>query len=169
MKIVCIFAKQLFAFKYENEPCNAFDFAMELWTDVNYLYSFALKNNIANIDKFVEETIEDVEQIQDLLIEIELGYKRLSDYFEPLQLKERKVKLGFHKGKIRQNNLRMYALKIDEEMFVITGAAIKMSQKMEAHIDTINELKKLNQAKAFLVNEDIVDEASFYELTFQHL
>jgi hypothetical protein len=104
-----------------------------------------------------------------LLNEIELGYKRLSDYFEPLQLKERKVKLGFHKGKIRQNNLRIYALKIDEEMFVITGAAIKMSQKMEAHFDTLNELKKLNQARAFLVNEDIVDGASFYELTIQHL
>ena len=69
------------------------------------------------------------------------------------------------KGKIEEykNTLRIYAIKIDENCFLITGGAIKMSQKMQDHPDSNNELSKINKAKEYLKDNDVVDEDSFYE------
>lgn len=50
---------------------------------------------------------------------------KLDAYFEPLQETERKSVLSLQKGKIRQNRLRLYALKIDMDCYVITGGAVK--------------------------------------------
>ena len=58
----------------------------------------------------------------------------------------------------------MYAIRIDNNCFVITGGAIKMSQKMQDHKDTQEELKKLNKAKDYLADNDVHDIDSFTEL-----
>ncbi|NLA24310.1 MAG: hypothetical protein GX879_05015, partial [Bacteroidales bacterium] len=63
-----------------------------------------------------------------------------------------------------ENQLRYYAIKIDDNCFLITGGAIKMSQKMQEHPDTNNELKKLNKAKEYFKEIGVFDAESFYEL-----
>ena len=40
MKIVRIFAKQLFAFQYNNEKMNELERLLSLWNDTAYLYEF---------------------------------------------------------------------------------------------------------------------------------
>jgi len=49
-------------------------------------------------------------------------------------------------------------------VYLITGGAIKMSQKMESHPDTAIELVKLANARNYLMQEDVIDDLSFYEL-----
>jgi hypothetical protein len=39
-----------------------------------------------------------------------------------------------------------------------------MSQKMESHPDTAIELVKLANARNYLMQEDVIDDLSFYEL-----
>lgn len=75
--------------------------------------------------------------------------------------------MAFHKGKIKKNRLRFYAIKLDANCFVITGGAIKMSQKMQDHPDTNNELIKLKKARAYLNINGVFDEDSFYELLIE--
>ena len=58
----------------------------------------------------------------------------------------------------------MYAIKIDANCFVITGGAIKMSQAMQDHPDSNNELAKIKAAKEYLQENSIFDIDSFYEL-----
>ena len=53
---------------------------------------------------------------------------------------------------------------LDENCFVITGGAIKMSQKMQDHPDTNNELEKLMEARRYLKSNDVFDDDSFFEL-----
>jgi Holliday junction resolvase RusA-like endonuclease len=88
-------------------------------------------------------------------------------YFEPLQNSERTKILAFQKGKIKRNRLRYYAIKIDLNCFAITGGAIKMSQTMQDHPDTDNELKKLANARAYLNKNGVLNEDSFFELLIE--
>lgn len=69
--------------------------------------------------------------------------------------------LSLQKG--RKNYLRIDALRIDDDCFVITGGAIKLTHLMEEREHTANELQKLEVAKQFLKANDIYDSDSFYE------
>jgi hypothetical protein len=46
---------------------------------------------------------------------------------------------------------------------LITGGAIKMTQTMQEHPDTSNELKKLNKVRDFLIEKNITFEDAFYD------
>jgi hypothetical protein len=50
-----------------------------------------------------------------------------------------------------------------QKFFLITGGAIKMTQKMQEHPDTTNELKKLKKVRDFLIENKITFEDSFYD------
>lgn len=164
MNIVRIFADQLFAFQYEGEADNEYDRLMELWTDVAYLRAYAKKNNITKVHKFVNTILENAREIQDFLENINQNKESYGFYFEPLQNSERTRVLALQKGKIKENILRYYALKLDDNCFIITGGAIKMSQRMQDHPDTDNELKKLEKARTHLNDNGVFDEDSFFEL-----
>jgi len=161
MKIVCIFTDRLFSFHYDGESDNEYDRLMELWTDVDYLYDFAHRNNVADIDAFVYDTLRDAENLQDF---IEETHPLLDAYFLPLDDIAWKTQyLSFQKGKIIRKRLRLYAIKLDDNCFVITGGAIKMSQAMQDHPDTDRELGKLKSARLFLHHNHVFDESSFFE------
>jgi hypothetical protein len=167
MKIVPIFADKLFAFHYKGEAVNEFDRLMDLWTDIAFLIDYLKENNITNVKKIVKDILQDAEQIQDFLDNISQNKEPYGFYFEPLQNSERNKLLAFQKGKIRENILRYYAIKLDENCFVITGGAIKMSQTMQEHPDTTNELKKLEKARAYLKQNGVFEEDSFFELLIE--
>ncbi len=170
MKIVVIFKEKLFSFHYENELDNEYDRLMNLWTDPGYLQAYAKKNNVKDVYGFIDDILQHAEEIQDFLENLSQNKKPFGFYFEPLQESEAKrTILPFQKGKIRKNQLRLYAIKLDANCFVITGGAIKMSQKMDAHPDTKNELVKLNNARNYLNKNGVVDEDSFVELLNENL
>lgn len=165
MKIVDIFAPQLYAFHYDGEADDEFNRLMDLWEDASFLYSYAKQNKIAKIQEFVENISDNLEKYQDYIDEICENKEPFSCLFVPLDKSEEHAKnLSFQKGKIYYNRLRFYAIKIDDDCYVITGGAIKMSQKMCEHPDTDIELKKLNDARDYLVQNGVFDEASLYEL-----
>lgn len=167
MKIICIFADQLFAFHYDNNEDNEYDRLMELWTDVGFLNEYAKINNIEDVNEFIIEILHDAEQIQDFLENLNQNNQSYGIYFEPLQESERKKQLPFQKGKIKWNRLRLYAIKLEENFYVITGGAIKMSQTMQEHPDTQHELTKLNAARAYFERNWVFDADSFYELLIE--
>jgi hypothetical protein len=107
--------------------------------------------------------------VQDFLDDISRKHDNLELYFEALEESERKrMTLSLQKGKMRRNKLRLYAVKIDTNCFVITGGAIKMSQRMDEHPDTNMELKKLNAAREYFRTNDVFDEDSFFELLIEN-
>lgn len=165
MKIVTIFAEKLFAFHYKDEVDNEFDRLMELWTNPQYLKKFAENNGIEDVEDYVLDRLSDAERIQDVLDEIETDELPLEQYFKPLFNKETTIKiLSLRKGKLKHNHLRIYAIKIDTDCFVITGGAIKMSQAMQDFPDTQIELDKLKAAQRYLNDNGVFDIDSFFEL-----
>jgi len=172
MKIVDIFAEEypekLYCFVYKINGVfldNEYDRLMDLWTDVSYLRNYAKQNKVDNINKFVQDRLEDAEKIQDFIDELLTNNQPLSFYFVPLFDKEVGFKvLSLRKGKTsKQDGLRLYAIKIDDDCFVITGGAIKMSQEMQNHPDTNLELEKINSAQEYLKENGVTDSDSFHE------
>ncbi len=57
--------------------------------------------------------------------------------------------------------LRLYAIKLDDGKFFITGGAIKLTHKMEEREHTAAELRKLERVRNFLMAESVYDSISF--------
>jgi len=176
LKIVRIFADSntLFSFHYENEEDNEYDRNIELWTNPEELLKFAKTHvKVTDYSKYVEERLEDAEQIIDLVEKLATDKTiKLEHFFEPLSEKEYSIKLlSFQKGKTkhsyRRNDLRFYAIRIDENLFVLTGGAIKVSQAMQESENTQKELDKLKKAKLYLQENGVFDNDSFFELIAQ--
>jgi len=167
MRIVNIFAENLFAFHYENEVFNEYERLMILWTDIEYLRTFAIRNNIKDRKLFVKNIRDDAEYIQDLMEEISNGKSKLEHFFRPLNDFETGERvLSLQKGKLKQCELRLYAVRIDNNLFVITGGAIKLQHifKMDEHPDTQQEKVKMEKARDYLLENGVFNEDSFFEL-----
>src|SRR5690606_33396426 len=157
MKIVNIFAYRLFAFHDAGEEDNEYDRLLDLWTDTEYVREFLLANKQdipkhKSIEQYIRYIREDAIAIDEQLITItEEKEEKLSYFFQPIQKSEYQVKIiSMQKG--RQNFLRLYTIKIDEDTFVITGGAIKLPfpHLMEDRDHTINELQKIKKAQDYL-------------------
>lgn len=171
MKIVTIFAHHLYAFSFKNktdELSRLYDF----WTNQKLLRDYFEKNNsvleFENID--IEEAISETIENAELLFELLSEHKNdLDGLFEALSTKENDSKF-LHKQKSRRKWLRLYAIKIESNYYVITGGAIKQSQTMQQHPDTNEESKKLESCRNYLIDNNVFDADSFndffYELEF---
>ena len=163
MKIVAIFAQNLYACQYDNETLHEYARLMYSWRDVIYLRQFADQNYISDKWHFINEIQKDAEYIQDLMAKITTSRLPLESFFKPLNNLETGIRvLSLQKG--RRYKLRIYAIKLDENLFLITGGAIKLEFKMKDHPDTQREKEKLERVKAYLKRENVFDSDSFYEL-----
>jgi len=175
MKIIDIFDDQrLLSFQYEGEQDNEFDRLIDFWTDTGRIHEYAKKNGVIgalNLIRFVIRINDSAEFIEDWLSEIEKGEGCLDDYFKPLDIKEKQKEQKLYyqdcvitKQKGRKNNLRIYALRIDFDTYLITGGAIKWTQKMQEHADTNEELIKLKKAVDYLTENGVFDKESLIDL-----
>jgi len=131
---------------------------------------FAKENKVKNINQFVKNRLSDAEKIQDCIDDLLEQSKPLEYYFIPLYDQETGIKiLSKQKGKTStKDGLRIYAIKIDINCFVITGGAIKMSQAMQDHSCTREELKKIEKARDYLKENGVFDEDSFFEFNLDN-
>ena len=163
MKIIATFVKKLYACHYDGEAINEYARLMDLWGDTAYLSRYAYENNISDVRGFVKEIRENARYIDNLMEEIYVSNAPLSSFFKPLNNLETGIKmLSLQKG--RRYRLRVYAIKIDENLFLITGGAIKLAFRMQDHRDTQKEKDKLDSVKAYLKRNNVFDNDSFHEL-----
>jgi hypothetical protein len=80
----------------------------------------------------------------------------LEGMFRPLHDSQSRI-LTLDKRKAKTNWLRIYALRIDKNVYIVTGGAIKLTQKMQDREHTIIELKKMDSCRRYLLELGIVD------------
>lgn len=51
----------------------------------------------------------------------------------------------------------MYALRVEDDVYIITGGAIKLTQKMQDRKHTNLELNKIESCRSFLLDQGIID------------
>ena len=169
MKIVSIFAEKLFAFHYEHEQLDEYGRLLELWNDPEYVFNFAEKNKDFierlgySFDDFIEYVLSDAELLENLLLEYECNELIMDACFQPLHNEEYQCRiLSLQKKKCKF--LRLYAIRIDSNCFVITGGTIKITRTMQEHPETNKELQKLKSCKNYLQLKGVFNDESFFEL-----
>ncbi|MDA3779519.1 MAG: hypothetical protein PF487_04735 [Bacteroidales bacterium] len=156
------------------------------WQNPEYLDSFFNKYScdlqkefyeFISIEDAIYKTIEDAYGFQqEILLLAEKGKKDLSKslqtLFKPLNNREKELYPipDYQKSKAygsQKSWLRLYAIRIDKNVFIVTGGAIKLTKTMNEKDYLIKELGKLEKVKQFLITEGIIDDegiVDFFEL-----
>lgn len=123
---------------------------------------------VTDVNQAIEDTIEDSDRLQSIIMDISPN-ANLDEIFHPLEnFRTFDILLGKEKARLKRGNrhtswLRIYAIKLSEGVYVITGGAIKLTLKMEEREHTRQELVKLEKVRSFLLSENIIDNDSFVE------
>lgn len=165
---------RLWSVRYENEKDNALFTLFDQWNDVVWLRNFFKENindltsyfKITNVNDAIYDTIEDAEQLQCLIMDISPDAD-LDAIFRPLENSRiNEALLSKEKARIQQRPrhaswLRIYAIKLNEGIYIITGGAIKLTATMQEREHTLAELGKMEKVRRFLLEQSIVDEQGF--------
>ena len=174
MKIVPIFVPDnseegLWSIHVGGEPQNEFEKFFDVMNDIEWLHNFFEQNKAdlhggffgsISIGLAVSRTLEEVEEMENSLYDYsEQGFKgrdsNLQHFFKPLNNFEYSITAHQKSNaRIRKGWLRLYAIRLAENCYLVTGGAIKLTLDMKrAHLQ--NELKKLEQAKVLLDSNGI--------------
>jgi hypothetical protein len=192
MQIVSIFVKDdsqsegLHAFSFDDE-IEEFSRIFKLWRDTKYIQDY-LNQNIENLESgyykysSIDEVIDDIRNqaisLQKLILQYaENGFNTKGDnlqmLFKPLDNRESSIPLHQEtkakpdKKEYKKPIIRLYAIRIDANTFILTGGLIKLTERMDQCPYGIIELDKIKQAKSFLKQQGIKFEEdldNYYDL-----
>ena len=57
--------------------------------------------------------------------------------------------------------LRIYAIKLNPGIYVVTGGTIKLTRTMEEREHTLKELMKMEKVRQYLVANNVIEDDSF--------
>lgn len=183
MEIIRIFENEdcLLSALYDGEIYDEFTRVFDILTNIEELERF-FENNSADLEReywsniSIEEAILNVRKEAILLRKhflelVKIPAKDRIEYirntFKPLD-SELINKDNFERkkvyGKEGKSFIRIYALCIDKEIYLISGGTIKLTDNMQEREHTKNELSKLDKCKQYLINEGIVDKDGLIDL-----
>ncbi|WP_321298941.1 hypothetical protein [Marinifilum fragile] len=170
MEIVPIFDDILYAIKYDGEQSDEFERLFDLWRDPEYLEEFfeEHKSDInggfwgcISIEEAILKTLSDAQHFEDRFQELSKHQSgdllsALSKLFKPLHDSQTRV-IPLNKSKARETWLRIYALRLDDDAYIITGGAIKLTKAMQDREHTEHELHKIDLCRQYFLKEGIID------------
>lgn len=172
MKIIDTFVPCLYAFKYPKAQTDELERIFDEWADPMYLFEF-FEENQKNISISIEDAVQKVKNeaifLRDKLLNLAKAEpNKLNELFKNLINNEYNAK-DLSQQKARNRWLRLYAIKIDENNYVITGGAIKLDNQhlMKHNLHTKKELIKINKCRDFLKDNGVFDADSFQEMFFE--
>lgn len=176
MKIVHIFGQHLFAFKYKHQA-NEFERLFDFWADVEELETFFESNQLdlsnpywgnISVEEAILKTMDEAQRLEDkirgLSKQNNMQPKGLETLFRPLDDMQGQVDCILNKSKAKQSWLRIYALRIEKDVYVITGGAIKLTHKMGTRNHTQKELQKIDKCREYLIEQGIIDKEGLAEI-----
>lgn len=167
---------RLWAVRYDGDNDNILYSLFDQWNDVAWLRDFFKANSsdlesyfkITNINEAIRRTIDDSDKLEAIIMDIS-PEANLDLIFRPLSNSRiAECLLGKEKAKLknlvgRASWLRIYAIKLAHGAYIITGGAIKLTATMQEREHTAKELKKIEQVRNFLLQENIIDDKGFIE------
>lgn len=171
---------RLWAVRYESEDLNELERVFTQWNDTGWLLQFFSDNfedlvsyfKVTKLDEAVYDTMEDSDALECLIMDIS-PEANLDELFRPLENgRSTEMLLGKEKARLRNRPrhaswLRIYAIKLNPGIYVITGGAIKLTRTMQEREHTLKELEKLEKVRQYLVACGVVDDDSFIDLIME--
>ncbi|QED36705.1 hypothetical protein FK178_02790 [Antarcticibacterium arcticum] len=190
MKIVGIFAvveNALLSVQYNDGNEHEFARVFKQWSDLEYLEDFFETHRadlqseyyrkikgLITVEQAVLQTLDEAEDFEyDIKQIAETGKGKdeetLHDYiFHPLHKNDSRILHQESKayGSEKSSWLRLYAIRIAPNLYVISGGAIKLTKKMQERDHTALELKKLKLVEEHLktIGFEQADDYGFIEI-----
>ena len=169
---------KLWAVVYDGDTQDILTKTFANWLDPVFLEDFFSRNSkdletyfhITNLDIAIYDTIADAASLSCLILDIRPN-ANLDELFRPLENQRiREMILSREKAKGKRQSthsswLRIYAIKLDEGIYLITGGAIKLTHLMAEREHTLNELKQMEMVRNYLLDNGIVDADGIKEYT----
>ena len=170
MKIIHTFVQGLYAFKYSDEAFDELERLLNEWNNIEMLRKFFEENSKdlkyfqLEVDDAIFETRKEASGLRKKLITLSTEENPdLDSIFVNLDDNEWRI-IELAKQKSKKRWLRLYALRIDTNTYVITGGAIKLTHEMKVRLHTAKELDKLELCRNYLKDQGVFDVDSFNEL-----
>ena len=188
MKIITLYDGFLYAVQYDVGKKNVFDELFDYWDDVSGVYDFITVNEEYLQSDFwgnrmtpfdvAQKVVDEAEELEEEIFERCNNAKDndkpdLDDMFKYLDGKYRDVyELTPTKayGIGRPSFLRLYAIKVDSNVYVITGGGIKLAKKIqdspglkESVIRDIDKVRHWMIENGILDKNDIIKTQNNYE------
>ena len=167
---------RLWAVVYEGDTQNVLNKTFAEWMDIGFLRAFFDLNkkdleqyfHITNVDKAIYDTIADAASLSCLILDINPN-ANLDLLFRPLENHRiREMLLSREKAKGNRQSghaswLRIYAIKLENGVYLATGGAIKLTPLMAEREHTLNELRRMELVRNYLLDNGIVDAEGIKE------
>ncbi len=171
----------LWAAKSQSKEYDELTELFNKWNNIEYLLNFFTENfedlkeyfHIERISQAISDTMDDAEALEELILDFPYT-ENLDDLFKPLDITDTRVsQLSREKARNwdRERHaswLRVYAIRLEPNIYIVTGGAIKLTRTMQEREHTATELEKLNRCKAYLKANGVFDKDSFVELTSEN-
>ena len=165
--------EKLWAVRYDDCLDNVLDSIFGQWNDVVWLRNFFKANledltsyfKITDVNQAIYDTIDDSERLQCLILDIS-PEADLDKLFRPLDnSRTSEMILGKEKARLRDTQkhaswLRIYAIKLEPGIYVITGGAIKLTRTMQEREHTLVELARMEKVRRYMLDNNIIDKDS---------
>lgn len=170
----------LWAVKNPDKELDELTSLFEQWNDANYLFKFFRDNiddlksyfKIERVSQAIQDTLEDSDALEELILTFPYT-EELDTLFKPLDVTDTKsMELTRQKARNWERErhdswLRIYAIRLEPNVYVVTGGAIKLTRAMQDKEHTMIELNKLNKCKEFLKRNGVFDKDSFIDLNME--
>lgn len=167
---------RLWAVRYDGANDNELFRLFDQWNDVMWLRNFFKENindlsaysKITDINQAISDTIDDSEILEGVILDIspeanlELIFRPLSNNRTIAEMLE-KMKARGERTNRHDSWLRIYAIRLADGKYIITGGAIKLTATMQERPHTQAELDKIEKVRRFLLDEGIVDDDGFID------
>lgn len=161
---------KLWSVVYEGDDVDVLSKTLSNWMDPAYLGLFFSENvddleryfHITNINTAIFDTIADAAALSCIILDID-PTANLDELFRPLEnsrIREMLLSREKAKGKRQHGHpswLRIYAIKLNPSIYLVTGGAIKLTATMSEREHTKVELQRMDRVRRYLIENGIVD------------
>jgi hypothetical protein len=160
---------RLWAVKYDEDDVNVLGILFRNWGDVDWLADFFISNKvdlernfqITNVDRAIYDTLQDAEELECMILDLAAD-SDLDRMFRPLNnMITSELLLGKEKAKGNRHThpswLRLYALRLEKGVYLITGGAIKLTYTMQERSHTLKELERMEIVRNHLIDNGVTD------------
>lgn len=181
MEIIPIFVDEnnpiLSSSCYERDGVGEFIKLFDKWDDIEFLknyftkHSKLLNNNGTNytIEEAILRTLKEAKKLRAQFIQLAKSTKEgnsegLDEIFSPLHTLKHTVELtpskayGISEIENETSWLRIYAIKLEEGIYVITGGYIKLTKAIQDTDEGKDELEKIERTKHYLKINNLIEK-----------
>lgn len=166
----------LWAVKFPGQDTDELTRVFRNWSNFDFLLDFFLDNqhdlenffHVHRIREAIQDTVEDADDLEKMILQFP-GTGGLDSLFHPLSLSDnRAAELTREKARNwdRERHaswLRIYAIRLEKGIYVVTGGAIKLTPTMQERPHTKAELDKMDKCREYLKSNGVFDQDSFID------